>query len=335
VPERILSADVAKQLGRDAFSGSEPLYQQLADRIQASVESGTLLPESRLPTVRELADYTGLSQGTVKHAYDELERREVIVKMQGRGTFVRALEQEELTGKKDRAMQAIDDMLNRLEELGFTLQEIRIFLSLKLRERQEQAGFVRVAVTDCNPEALHIISEQVAQLPGTEVQRLLLDDLLAAPYKLDEATDLLVTTSNHYDQVTQLAPEEKVLRVALSPSPRSVAELARLGGVKTGVLTVSEKFSGIIRRQLTRISGFSQLPRFPLGSDRNLTEFLAELDAVILPDQYARFCTAQELEALREFRQKGGILSQFRYRIDAGSLMFLQQRVEQLLATKR
>ena len=335
MPDRILSAHVAGPLGKDALSGPEPLYRQLADRIQARIESGMLPPDSRLPTVRELADYSGLSQGTVKHAYDELERREVIEKMQGRGTFVRGQEPEEQIGKKDQAMQAIDDMLGRLEELGFSLQETRIFLSLKLRERQELAGFVRVAVTDCNPEALQIISDQVAQIPGVEVQRLLLDDLLAAPYKLDEATDLLVTTSNHYDQVTQLAPEEKVLRVALSPSRRSVAELARLSGVKTGVLTLSEKFSGIIRRQLAGISGFSELPRFPLGSGGDLNEFLAQLDAVILPDQYVGFCTAEELEALRIFRQKGGVISQFRYRIDAGSLMFLEQRVERLLATKR
>lgn len=334
MPERMLSPEVAKQLKKEAFSGTEPLYQQLADRIQASVERGALPPESRLPTVRELSDYTGLALGTVKHAYDELERRKVIVKVQGRGTFVRAVEQER-TGKKDKAMQAIDEMLGRLEELGFTLEEIRIFLTLKLRERQEQAGFVRVAVADCNPETLQVISDQVAQVPGTEVQRLLLDDLLDSPYKLDETTDLLVTTSTHYDQVTQIIPEEKVLRVALSPSRRTVAEVARLSGVKTGVLTVSEKFSGIIRRQLAGITGFSELPRFPLGSGRDLAEFLADLDAVIVPDQYAGYCTPQELDALRTFHQKGGIITQFRYRIDAGSLMFLQQRVERLLAARR
>lgn len=333
MPDPIASG-AAGRWGKDAFSGPEPLYRQLADRVQAEIERGALPPGSRLPTVRELADDSGLSQGTVKHAYDELERRSIIEKMQGRGTFVREQEQEEQAGKKDRAMQAIDDLLDQLEELGFSLQEARIFLDLKIRERQEQSGYLRVAVTDCNPEVLQIISDQVARLPGVEVQRLLLDDLLAAPYTLHEETDLLVTTSNHYEQLTQLAPEEKILRVALSPSLRSVAELARLSGIKTGILTISEKFSGIIRRQLAGISGFSDLPRFPLGGDGNLTEFLTELDAVILPDQHAGFCTTKELEALQDFRKKGGVIAQFRYRIDAGSLMFLEQRVERLLAAK-
>lgn len=332
--ERDLSAQLAGLAGREAALPDGPIYRRLADGIQAEIERGALPAESRLPTVRQLAHSAGLAHGTVKHAYDELERRGMIEKIQGRGTFVRDPIPKEAAGNKAKAMEAIEAALDRLEELGFSSQEIRIFWDLKLRERFEQAGYLRIAVIDCNPEALRVISEQVAQLGGTEVQRLLLGDLLASPHRLDQAADLLVTTPNHYAQVAQLAPENKILRVVLSPSRRSVAELARLGGLRTGVMTKSERFAGIIRRQMAGLSGPGDLPGYALGGREDPARFLAGLDAVILPDQHGAFCSVEELEALRAFRERGGVVAEFRYRMDAGSLMFLEQRVAALLEEK-
>jgi hypothetical protein len=57
----------------------------------------------------------------------------------------------------------------KMQELSFSLNDIRIFLDLKLWEREEQVQHVMVAAVDCNPEALSVMCGQIAELPHTEV----------------------------------------------------------------------------------------------------------------------------------------------------------------------
>ncbi|RKO25494.1 GntR family transcriptional regulator [Pseudarthrobacter phenanthrenivorans] len=49
-----------------------PPYEQIRSQI-SSLASGTLVPGSRLPTVRSLAADLGIAAGTVARAYKELE----------------------------------------------------------------------------------------------------------------------------------------------------------------------------------------------------------------------------------------------------------------------
>ena len=65
-----------------------PIYRQLVDTIRAAVKKGILLPDQQLPTVSELSQTLGIARGTIKRAYDELERAGIVDKAQGRGTFV-------------------------------------------------------------------------------------------------------------------------------------------------------------------------------------------------------------------------------------------------------
>ncbi|HIF05566.1 MAG TPA: GntR family transcriptional regulator, partial [Gemmatimonadetes bacterium] len=47
----------------------------IADAVQRDLESGVLSVGSRLPTHRDLAEYLGVTVGTVSRAYAEAERR--------------------------------------------------------------------------------------------------------------------------------------------------------------------------------------------------------------------------------------------------------------------
>lgn len=315
--------------------GEGPLYRQLADMILAAIGSGEIQPDSRLPTVRDLSEDMKLSRGTVKHAYDELEHLGAIEKVQGRGTFVRAAAQEP-GGKKDRAMQAIDSLLDEMEDIGFSTRETQIFFSLKLREREEKSLAVRVAVVDCNPEALRMISTQIERMPGTDVQRFLLDDIATAPMSIDSETELVVTTATHYDQITALLGSGKVSRVALSPSQQTVAALAKLmPAQKVGIATQSDKFARIIARTRISLGGIEDMPRFTLGSGGDIGMFLAGLDTIIVPDQFLHICPQEEADAIRRFQERDGSLISFTYHIDAGSLMYLELQIGRMLAEKR
>ena len=70
-------------------SSDVPAYRQLVDEIRSAVKLGQLAPGEQLPTVLSMAEELGLARGTIQRAYDELERLDLVEKIQGRGTFVR------------------------------------------------------------------------------------------------------------------------------------------------------------------------------------------------------------------------------------------------------
>ena len=88
-----------------------PIYQQLVDTIRAGVQKGELAPKEKLPTVQQLADMLGVARGTIKRAYDELERAGLVEKVQGRGTFV-CYQPANSGSRKEQAMAAIDTFVN-------------------------------------------------------------------------------------------------------------------------------------------------------------------------------------------------------------------------------
>jgi len=315
--------------------GKDPLYRQLVDLVLAKVEKGVITPDSRLPTVRELASKMKLSGGTVKHAYDELERLGVIEKVRGRGTFIRIRDNGGTQGKKDRAMRLIDGLLDEMWGLGFSLRETQIFFDLKMREREDKPLGVQVMVVDCNPETLYIISGQVAQIRDAEVSYRLLDDLPGTPGMWEEEPDIIVTTPNHYERVTLVAQEGQVSKVVLSPSRDTVAKLAKIGEKdRVGILTTSERYARLISSTRSElIADGGDTPNMLLGTG-GIEDFLLTCNTVILPNHYARFCLPRELAAIREFQEAGGSVIEFIYHIDAGSLMYLEQHIARVFKEK-
>ncbi len=65
-----------------------PPYEQLRRQLRAVIESGTLAPQTRLPTVRQLAADLGVAAGTVMRAYAALEVEGFLVTRRGGGTAV-------------------------------------------------------------------------------------------------------------------------------------------------------------------------------------------------------------------------------------------------------
>ena len=68
-----------------AFS---PLYQQIKGLILQSLEAGEWRPGELIPSEMELAARFRVSQGTVRKAIDELAAENLVMRRQGKGTFV-------------------------------------------------------------------------------------------------------------------------------------------------------------------------------------------------------------------------------------------------------
>jgi GntR family transcriptional regulator len=66
----------------------QPLYRQIAGLITKSLDAGEWQPGQAIPSELELAARFKVSQGTVRKAIDELAAANLLVRRQGKGTFV-------------------------------------------------------------------------------------------------------------------------------------------------------------------------------------------------------------------------------------------------------
>ncbi|HRJ69248.1 MAG TPA: GntR family transcriptional regulator [Beijerinckiaceae bacterium] len=68
--------------------GFRPLYRQVRDRLMRRIADGYWPPGQMLPSEAQIAGEFGVSQGTVRKALDEMAAEHILVRRQGRGTFV-------------------------------------------------------------------------------------------------------------------------------------------------------------------------------------------------------------------------------------------------------
>lgn len=312
-----------------------PIYRQLVDKIRAAVKKGDMIPGQKLPTVQELSGQLGVARGTIKRAYDELEHQGVLEKIQGRGTFV-CYQPANSGSRKEQAMGAIDELLDKLEDMGFSPMEINIFLTLKQRERSENLSTVKVAVMECNPESLSQMSEQLRSVKGIELYSYLLDSIQEYPYKLDEEMDLVITTAEHAEYLESILPDQKkITRVALRWSLATLSGVMKLrAGDRVGILTCSSRFGDLVYnscRSYSRNVSFLRPQIF--STDLDIDSYLADKDAVLVPYAYEKYCTAALCDRLCRFEKKGKLIP-CAYEMDEGSFLYLEEKLRQLRQDK-
>ncbi len=310
-----------------------PIYRQLVDSIENAIKTGKLAPQERLPTVQELSEHLGIARGTIKRVYDELERLELIEKLRGRGTFVSYCPPQE-QNRKEQAMTAIDELLDRLESMGFTPGETEIFLNLKLRQRAEQSDPIKIAVLECNPENLSRMADQLRSLGQVDVYSHLTETVESYPYKLAEGMDLIVTTLSHAEMVESLVPEPKKLaKVVLRLSPFCLAEIAKLPeGSTVGILCSSLRFGQMLEKTAADYgTELHLLPPVSLDDGENIEGYLHEAKTILLPVGYEKYCSASHRKCLADYT---GNLILCGYEMDEGSILYLQERVRKLKRKK-
>jgi GntR family transcriptional regulator len=84
----------------------EPLYLQVCELLTRQIASGVWKPNETLPNEVELARELGVSNGTVRKALEKLEAERLVVRRQGRGTFVLDQTAPEAASRFERLRQA-------------------------------------------------------------------------------------------------------------------------------------------------------------------------------------------------------------------------------------
>lgn len=83
-----MSRDSSRSAARASSPTFSPLYRQIKDFLIRSLEQGEWGPGDAIPSEGELAARFNVSQGTVRKAIDEMAAENMLVRRQGKGTFV-------------------------------------------------------------------------------------------------------------------------------------------------------------------------------------------------------------------------------------------------------
>ena len=316
--------------------GNRPLFRQIVDQISRAVREGKLPEGTRLPSERELSEELRLARGTVKKAYEELVREGVIEVRRGQGTFVGSNVQPVETSRKERALKQIGGLLDELERMRFTPREIETLIHISMLERLEKRASFHVAAVDCNTESLDMFHKQLAYMKGIDLQKFLLPEILGNPSSLSrlEPFKLILVTSTHYNDLLRAFPslEERIVQVAVSPSPETILELGSIGpGDTVGIVCESKTFSQIIQNKLRDLRITPKgIETLLLREGQDVMEFIRGKDVIIIPPGYS-FQVSKENKALfQRFREEGGKTIQFEYRIERGSLLHLEERIKEV-----
>lgn len=119
-----------------------PLYLQIVQALEREVSEGRLRGGTALPSFRGLAEDLLVSVITVKRAYEELERKGVIVCRQGLGTFVSTVAPDRTRENKiERAHELFREGAREAGEAGLSRRAISRLAQSVIMEDEEKPVF--------------------------------------------------------------------------------------------------------------------------------------------------------------------------------------------------
>ena len=103
------------------FNSSVPIYQQLRNQIVVGIAEGKLKPDEQLPTIRALAEESGINMMTVSKAYQILKQEGYITTDRRSGAKVAVSDRNEIPAA---TLEQLRLHLSELRLAGLTKEEI-------------------------------------------------------------------------------------------------------------------------------------------------------------------------------------------------------------------
>lgn len=114
------------------FSGEVPIYMQIRNQIVIGIAEGQLKAGEKLPTVRALAEESGINVMTVSKAYNLLKQEGYIITDRRKGATVAP--QNGQPHVKEETINALRLHLSELRLAGMTKEEIAKLLETLCEE---------------------------------------------------------------------------------------------------------------------------------------------------------------------------------------------------------
>lgn len=108
------------------FKNNRPIYQQIVDYCYNRILSAAWLPDSKIPSVRELATELSVNTHTVLKALDTLQSSEIVVPRRGLGFFLApdAPERVMEARRKEFFDTTLAELFREMEMLGISIDDV-------------------------------------------------------------------------------------------------------------------------------------------------------------------------------------------------------------------
>ena len=182
-----------------------PIRHQLAEQIVVLIASGKLRPAEALPSVRELARRLKIHHNTVSEAYQDLVKRNWLVRKRGSHLVVRSVQ----AAQRVRVDQELDELINATVEMarqrGYSLQALR----KRVRERLLAQPADHILVVEQEQGLRRLQQEEIRSVINCPVEGCSREDLTQNPGLAIGA--LVVTPQYAIGDVTALVPKDRPL----------------------------------------------------------------------------------------------------------------------------
>lgn len=101
-----------------------PVYEQIIKQVEEQVLTGILKEGDKLPSVRSLSVKLSINPNTIQKAYTELDRRQLIITVPGKGSFISEKAIEVVGANSREMMTELNKILRELALAGVTKEEI-------------------------------------------------------------------------------------------------------------------------------------------------------------------------------------------------------------------
>jgi GntR family transcriptional regulator len=167
-------------------SSPEPLYRQLAGVLESAIRGGGLKPGDRLDSETVLTARYGVSRITLRQAVEALVRKQILVRKQGKGTFVTAPavrhDLKRLHGMLGSLFSQADGASARLLRYELRVPPAEIAEALGTRPRERALSLERLYLIDGKPVAFTEVwlIPDVAALPRAKAELISTEDMMRA-----------------------------------------------------------------------------------------------------------------------------------------------------------
>lgn len=306
-----------------------PISTQIFWQLAYQIDSGRLLPGSRLPPVRELGAALRVNPNTIRAVYRRLADAGYVTSRHGAGTHV-ADRPPERRGAEALA-GIVSEMLRRAAHAGFTADEVAAATFAAATERKRPGPLVRVLFAECtSADAGYDAERLVDAFPDQiEVEGTLIDDM---PDRLDRFHyDLVATTTFHADECQALAAGRlPVVAMLVGPGYLElVHEIADLpAGSRVGLVCASERGAENMLETL-HLSGASGVEIVPalIGDPEALAAVDESADVILM----SREALASGLDTQLS---RPGRIRPWTYEFDPAGIELLRRAIDHIAATR-
>ena len=221
-----------------------PLGAQLRGLIEYGIACGNLVPGTRLPSVRELAEEVGVAPMTVSQVYRHLKAAGLIETRAGSGTFVA---RGELAHARDPSRTAalyrkVDALISEGLQMGLRSVDIAGLVGARLSSRHMRGRTQNILLVGVFEAATADYARTVREILGpiATVEPVTIDALICdETARLAAAkADLVLTMAHRQREVGSLLPTNRILAIRFIPSEATRRALASLDP-RASVLCVS------------------------------------------------------------------------------------------------